>query len=228
MRKPSASAVGLALGLMSAPAWAQPQLAQERYSACQAAAAEADNRIVEVCALVDEIHARLATRNASHRRRVAQLNHALATALFVIGDRGDDLALADSIDVARAAAQFYDDRRTRVRWAGLQLQIAGALNQLARHGGAGRAQEAAEVARAAIAVVPRAQQPDLWAALHVARAHALMRLGEDGDRASLVEAAASLRSALEIYHRPSFAEDRRVIEQNLERVLRALGDANET
>lgn len=214
--------VGLAM-----PAVAQTP-ALERYPACQHAAAVEDRRIVEICEAVDDLHERLAAYNSAHQRRVAELNFALSTALYAIGVRNDDLALEDAIAAARVAAAHYDSDRTRVRWAGAQLHIAGALNARARRGGAAYAREAAEVSRAAIAAIPRAQQPDLWAALHMALAHALMRIGQDGDRASLADAFTVIQSALEIYRAPRFADERARAEADLAWVQRALGEGNET
>lgn len=224
-----AGLIGLAAYGFAALALAQTRApAAEQYPACKEAAATDDRRIVEICDVVDDIHERLAMRNSAHQRRVAQLNYALSSALFVIGAGGDDLALADSIEAGRAAAAQYDSDGTRVRWAGAQLQIAGALNVRARRGGVAYAREAAEISRAAIAVTPRAQQPDLWAALHMTNAHALMLLAEGGDRANLAEAVAAIRSALEIYRRPRFADERARAEADLAWVLQALGESSGT
>lgn len=223
----AASIVALAVMGLATPTQAQTQTAMERYRACHDASAADDERIVEICVLVDDIYRRLAAHNSAHQRRVAHLNNALAQALLVIGERGDSLALEDSIVVARQAAQYFDSIGARVRWAGLQLQVAGALNLLSRDN-VERAREAVEVSRAALAAAPRGEQPDLWAALHMARAHALMRISQDGDRASLVDAFAAIQSALEIYRAPRFADERARAEADLAWVQRGLGQASET
>lgn len=219
---------GMALVALAAPAVAQTP-APERYPACQQAAVAEDRRIVEQCEQVDDMHERLGALNSADRRRLAELNLSLSSALFTIGFFGDDdLALADSIEAGRAAAPYYHTDRERLRWASLQLQIAGALNERARRGGDAYAREAADASRAGIAAVSRSQDPELWGALHNALANALMRLGRSGDRASLEEAAATLRIVLDGYRGRHHAAERETTQRNLDRVLRMLGEANES
>jgi hypothetical protein len=210
---------GAALALWPAAASAQP--AAERYAACSPAETEGNRRIAEICDLVDDIHARLRTRDPGrHLRRWADLHYALGSALFVIGAEGDAAALRDSIVASRVAADYFTRERTPTRWGAIQMSIANALQLL---GDGASVAEAVDVARAAVAAIDRPSQPELWASAQASLGHALrMRAHRTGDREALIEAAEAVRGALEIYRRPAFAEERARAERLLESILNDL------
>ncbi len=207
-------------------AQAQEQRPSDRYVACQAAADGGDQRIAEICKLVDEFHERLGARDsARHPRDYAQLQHGLGSALFVIGDLGDDLALRESVAASQRAAEYYTRARTPTRWAAIQLQIGGALISLGDLGDQAALQQAATTLRSAIEATRRSEQPALWASLHSSLASAYVLLSHEGsDRVALQEAIAALQAALEIYRRPVYAEERARTEARLAELLRALAE----
>ncbi len=206
----------------SAPAGAQE--ASNRYPACRTA--EPNGRIADVCGVVDEIYERLGGRDSSrHPRRYGELQNALAMALLVIGDTGDEAALRDCIAAGRAAAEYYSRARTPTRWAAIQIHIAGAMIGLAEAGDEGALQESVPTLLAAIEAIERAVQPALWAGAHSTLASAYIVQSRNGeDREALQAAIGALQSALEIYHRPVFAEERARTEARLTELLRALSE----
>lgn len=217
------------VNVASAPA-AQAQGAAERYALCRDAAATGEERIADLCAAADDVLARMTVYDAvRHPQRHAQLQYALATALFAIGDAGDDAAARDSIVAARAAAAHWTRERTPTRWAAIQMQIAGALMGLGERGDEAAVAEVAPVAEAAAAAIRRSAQPELWASAQWTLANAYILQSRGVDREKLQLAAQALQAALEIYRRPVFAERRARAEARLAQVLRALnGDGLES
>lgn len=210
--------------MAGATAWAQEQRPSDRYGACRAAAGGGDRRIAEICELVDAIHERLDVRDSErHPRNYAQLQDALGSALFAIGDLGDELALRESVVASRLAAEYYERAGARTRWAAIQLQIGGALITLGDLGDQTALQEAVPTLRAAIEAIRRSEQPALWASLQTSLASAYVLLSRDGsDRAALQDAIVALQAALEIYRRPVYAEERARAEARLAELLQAL------
>lgn len=116
--RPWFAAILVSTALSATAAFAQEHPPSDRYVACRAAANGGDDRIDDICQLVDDIHERLRSRDAArHPARYAQLQHALGSALFAIGDLGDEVALRDSIVAEQTAAEHFTRERTPTYWA---------------------------------------------------------------------------------------------------------------
>lgn len=214
----------IAIFLAAPMAFAQEgELAATRYMGCRAASDGVDQRLHEICELIDEING-LMPGARGQPRRLAQLRQSHASALFIIGDTGDDVAMRDAIVVARLCAEHYDREHTPSRWAALQSTIGQAQTYLGYRGDAEARQAAPETLSAAIAAIRRDRQPDLWASLQVSLANAYIGRGVGSDPDDLRRAAAALQASLEIYRGPRYAERRPGVERRLAEVYRALGE----
>ncbi|MBL8545513.1 MAG: hypothetical protein JNL81_03570 [Hyphomonadaceae bacterium] len=214
----------LVVGLLAAPAALAQEAgpAAERYMACRAAGDGVDQRLHEICELIDDNN-RMLPDAASQPRRQAELRQSQATALLILGDTGDELAMRDSIAMARLAARYYDRDNTRPRWAGLQSMIGQAQTYLGSRGDLEARAAAPETLARAVATIRRDRQPDLWVSLQMALASAYV-VRSQGDPDELRLAAAALQSALEVLRGPRYAERRARAEQRLADIYRALGE----
>lgn len=201
---------------------AQEESASTRYMGCRAAGDGVDQRLSEICELVDEIHSRLGNARGQPRRQ-GELNYALSMALLTIGDTGDEVAMRDVIEASRRSADYYARDRSATYWAILQSNIGNAQMFLAQRGDEAARQEAVATFTSAIEVVRRERQQEFWASLHYNLANAHIVRGRGSDPAELRLAATALQSALEIYRGPRYPEERARAERRLAEIYRALG-----
>jgi tetratricopeptide (TPR) repeat protein len=139
---------------------------------------------------------------AGHPDEKGRFLFAKAEALFHQGDeRGDNVALANSIAAYRLALREYARDRVPVWWAMTENGLGNALITLgARASGTSSLKEAVETYRAALEVDTRDSAPLNWAISESNLGAALQRLGErETGTARLERAVAAYREALGVF-----------------------------
>ncbi|MGD9967906.1 MAG: hypothetical protein AB7T59_15400 [Hyphomonadaceae bacterium] len=145
-------------------------------------------------------------------------------ALEVIGQRGDDESLRQSIAAYRFALEEQTRERDPRRWAIAQNNLGTALRQLGERGDPEAGRAAIEAHRAALTVVARRREPELWPRMQNNLGIALLALGENGDERALRDAIAAFRAVLEVESREQNPRHWGSVQNNLGVALSALGE----
>ena len=123
----------------------------------------------------------------------------LGVALEVLGDRGDDQALKDSIAAEHAALEVWTRSAQPSDWAKAQNHLGTALTDLGTRGDNTALHEAVAAQQAALQVEARDRDPGDWAMTQRGLGDALMRLGEQGDDQALKDSISAFRAALGVF-----------------------------
>jgi uncharacterized caspase-like protein len=149
-----------------------------------------------------------------------------ALALRTHGDhKGDNLALARSIDLYRAILATVPRDSRRDDWARIQNNLGTALRNLgSRESSTARLEEAVTAYRAALEELTRERVPLDWAATQNNLGYALWNLGSrESGTARLEEAVVAYRAALEERTRERVPLDWAATQNNLGYALQTLG-----
>ncbi|MDX2236936.1 MAG: hypothetical protein NW203_05160 [Hyphomonadaceae bacterium] len=125
----------------------------------------------------------------------------LGNALARLGERGDDAALADSVQAFRAALEVLTRDRDPAGWAVTQMNLGNALRVLGERGDDAALADGVQAYRAALEIRTRDRDPAGWAKTQVNLGTALLRLDERGDDAALADGVQAFRAALEVLTR---------------------------
>ena len=123
----------------------------------------------------------------------------LGVALEVLGDRGDDRALQDSITAEQAALEVWTRAAQPSDWAKTQNHLGNALTDLGARGDNTALHEAVAAQQAALQVEGRDRDPDGWAMTERDLGDALLRLGEQGNDQALKDSIPAFRAALSVF-----------------------------
>ena len=114
------------------------------------------------------------------------------------GERGDNNALREAIEVCRKALAEYPRSEAPLQWANAQANLGNVLQTLGeRESGKARLEDAVSAYRAALEELTRERVPIAWATTQNNLGAALLALGErEGGPAELEQAAEAFRAAL--------------------------------
>jgi hypothetical protein len=130
--------------------------------------------------------------------RWAVTQTSLGLALQVLGERGDDAALARSVQAFEAALTVLTREREPQGWAEATNNLGLALLTLGERGDDAALSRSVEAFQAAQLVMTRERDPVGWEAAQTNLGLALLQLGERGDAAALTQSIAAFEAALTI------------------------------
>jgi tetratricopeptide (TPR) repeat protein len=141
------------------------------------------------------------------------------------GERGDNNALREAIEVCRSALAQYPRSEAPIPWANAETDLGNVLQTLGqRESGTARLGDAVSAYRAALEELPRERFPIAWATTQNNLGAALLALGErESGTAQLEEAVNAYRSALEELTRQRVPLEWAETQNNLGNALQALG-----
>ena len=142
------------------------------------------------------------------------------------GERGDNNALREAIEVCRSALAQYPRSEAPLPWANAETDLGNVLQTLGeRESGTARLGDAVSAYRAALEELTRERVPIAWATTQNNLGAALLALGErESGTGELEDAAQAFRAALEELTREKAPLDWAATQNNLGSALKALGD----
>ena len=166
----------------------------------------------------------LTSRTASPENWASTQNN-MGAALQTLGQRGDDIALAEAVVAYRSALEVFKRDTAPGDWAMAQNNLGNALQTLGDRGSDVALAEAVAAYRAALEVFTREAAPMQWATIQNNLGAALRVLDThgNGDRA-LEDSVAAYRAALEVRTRAAAPIQWAMTQNNLGNALRILGD----
>ena len=142
------------------------------------------------------------------------------------GERGDNNALREAIEVCRSALAQYPRSEAPISWANAETDLGNVLQTLGqRESGTARLGDAVSAYRAALEELPRERFPIAWATTQNNLGAALLALGDrETGTGRFEQAAEAYRAALEVWTRDRAPLQWAGTQNNLANALTTFGE----